>query len=99
MNPKSAIMTNGAVDEVEQGTSLWRDAWHRLSRNKLAVTGGAILLLITLVCFTGPLFAQPHDKLDLDLKAAPPSMEHWLGTDTLETFTNRLITCAQGFLN
>lgn len=71
------------IDEVEQGTSLWRDAWHRLSRNTLAVTGGAILILITVVCFAGPLFSQPHDRLDLALRATPPSWEHWLGTDTL----------------
>ena len=83
MNPAPAILPSEPIDQVEQGTSLWRDAWHRLSRNRLAVTGGAILLLITLVCFTGPLFAKPHDKLDLALKATPPSLEHWLGTDTL----------------
>lgn len=72
-----------AIDEVEQGTSLWRDAWHRLSRNKLAVTGGAILILIAAICLAGPLFTQPHDRLDLELRATPPSFEHWLGTDTL----------------
>ena len=32
------------IEEAEQGTSLWQDAFIRLSKNKLACYGGAVLL-------------------------------------------------------
>ncbi|HEY5895191.1 MAG TPA: ABC transporter permease subunit [Chthoniobacterales bacterium] len=45
-----------SLDEVQKGTSLWKDAWHRLSRNKLAILGLVNFLLITLFCLLGPFF-------------------------------------------
>ncbi len=69
---------------VEQGTSLWRDAWHRLAKNKLAVAGAILLLLLTLASFLGPLFLeQSYETQNLQLGATSPSAEHWLGTDPL----------------
>ncbi|HWL62112.1 MAG TPA: ABC transporter permease subunit [Steroidobacteraceae bacterium] len=67
----------------EQGTSLWRDAWARLRRNHMAVAGGVILLVIALACIVGPwLSGYGYEEQDLVLGAAPPSAQHWLGTDT-----------------
>lgn len=45
-----------SVDEgaVIRGTSLWRDAWRRLLRNKLAVFGLVVVVLITLASIVGP---------------------------------------------
>ena len=37
------IATDDAVDHAEAGSSLWRDAWHRLLKNKLSVVGGVIV--------------------------------------------------------
>ena len=71
-------------EPVEQGTSLWRDAWHRLAKNKLAVGGAIVLLVLALASFLGPLFVtQSYETQNLQLGATPPSAEHWLGTDTL----------------
>jgi oligopeptide transport system permease protein len=36
------------------GTSLWRDAWRRLLKNKLAVFGLVVVILITLASIAGP---------------------------------------------
>ena len=73
-----------APDEQEPGSSLWRDAWHRLAKNKMAVVSGLILVLIMLAAFLGPQFSgQSYETQDLRLGATPPSAAHWLGTDTL----------------
>ena len=73
-----------APDEQEPGSSLWRDAWHRLAKNKMAVVSALVLLLIILGAFLGPQFSgQSYETQDLRLGATPPSAAHWLGTDTL----------------
>jgi oligopeptide transport system permease protein len=65
-------------------SSLWRDAWHRLQKNRLAVAGGAGLLVLTVLCIAGPWFLRAtYQEQNLDLGATPPDAEHWLGTDTL----------------
>jgi oligopeptide transport system permease protein len=48
--PETAI-TEG---EFVRGTSLWRDAWRRLLKNKLAVFGLVVVVLITLASVLGP---------------------------------------------
>jgi oligopeptide transport system permease protein len=40
--------------EFVRGTSLWRDAWRRLLRNKLAVFGLVVVVIITLASLLGP---------------------------------------------
>jgi len=73
-----------ATDEVESGHSLWRDAWLRLRKNKLAVVGAVFILGLALASFLSPLIA-PHSYAtqDLDLGATSPSWQHWMGTDDL----------------
>ncbi len=68
----------------EEGNSLWRDAWLRLRKNRLAVFGGAALAFVALACFVGP-FLSPYgyEEQNLDVGASAPSAAHWLGTDTL----------------
>jgi oligopeptide transport system permease protein len=70
------------VAQAEQGTSLWRDAWLRLRRNRLAVLGLTVLLLFISIAAVTPWIA-PYDyaEQNLELGAAPPSAAHWLGTD------------------
>jgi oligopeptide transport system permease protein len=70
--------------EIEPGSSPGRDAWHRLKRNRLAVAGGITLLVLTVLCVSGPWFLRAtYQEQNLDLGATPPSAAHWLGTDTL----------------
>ena len=67
---------------AEQGGSLWHDAWIRLSKNKMAVGGGAILLTFIVVALLTPWIAPySYEAQNLDLGASPPSAAHWLGTD------------------
>jgi oligopeptide transport system permease protein len=70
--------------EIEAGSSLGRDAWHRLRKNKLAVAGGVFLTILTLLCVAGPWLLQAtYQEQNLDLGASAPSASHWFGTDTL----------------
>ena len=70
--------------EIERGTSLWRDAWHRLAKNKMAVASAGILLVIGFASFFAPLFlTQSYETQNLALGAVPPNAQHWLGTDAL----------------
>ncbi|MCA1575970.1 MAG: ABC transporter permease [Acidobacteria bacterium] len=40
--------------EVVRGTSLWRDAWRRLLKNKLAVFGLVVVAIVTIASIIGP---------------------------------------------
>jgi oligopeptide transport system permease protein len=70
------------IAQAEQGTSLWRDAWLRLRRNRLALFGLGVLVLFMFVGALTPWIA-PYDyaQQNLELGASPPSVTHWLGTD------------------
>ncbi|MDQ2639045.1 MAG: ABC transporter permease [Pseudomonadota bacterium] len=79
----SAPAPTPAVVNFERGTSLWQDAWRRLQRNRLAVIGAVVLAVIGLACVLVPwLSPYGYEQQDLVLGAAPPSAQHWLGTDT-----------------
>jgi len=61
---------------------LGRLAWRRLKRNRLAVFGGAVLLVLAAVVLVGPLFSPyAFDEIVLEAKEQPPGARHWLGTD------------------
>ncbi len=78
-------MKNGLPSaDIEKGVSLWLDAWRRLRRNRLAIMGGVVLVLVTLAAVAGPwMTPYSYDEQDIALGAAPPSWRHWLGTDPL----------------
>jgi oligopeptide transport system permease protein len=67
------------------GTTLWRDAWRRLLRNRMAVASAAALLAIGLLVLAAPVLPglQDPDRQDLVLGATPPSWVHPCGTDLL----------------
>ena len=47
-------------DVAEQQIGLWQDAWHRFRRNRLAVVGAVIVLLLVLVAVLAPLLVSLH---------------------------------------
>jgi oligopeptide transport system permease protein len=61
---------------------LWRDAWRRLTRNRLAMGGLVIICLLLLVAAFADVLS-PYDPARLfpGQSYAPPSAAHWLGTD------------------
>ena len=65
-------------------SSLWRDAWRRLLRNKLAVAGGVTVALLCLVAiFANVLAPQSYTKPNFGSIYQFPSREFPLGTDQL----------------
>ena len=75
-----------ANDETLVGVSLWQDAWRRLRRNRMAMAGGYVTVLLTIAAFLGPFVIRATWGYDYDLQnlkygAKPPSAAHWFGTD------------------
>ena len=58
--------------------------WQKFKRNKLAVAGGIMVLLLFLIAVLAPLIA-PYDPNEIDREQIlePPSLTHPLGTDDL----------------
>jgi len=70
------------ADLARRRQSFFSDAWLRLKRNKLAMIGLVIIVLLFLVAILADVVA-PYDPLKQNLRAShlPPSAEHLLGTD------------------
>jgi len=61
-----------------------QDAWRRLKKNPIAMASLVVLVLMALVALLGPtLCGQNFTDMEPTLKNAPPSAEHWFGTDML----------------
>lgn len=70
--------------QQEEGSSLGRDAWLRLRKNKAAMLGTVLLTLLIVIALLTPWIAPySYQQQNLLLGASPPSPEHWLGTDVL----------------
>jgi oligopeptide transport system permease protein len=85
------------AEEPVVGTSLWKDAWKRLAKNKLAMFGLFVVLFVTIASIIGPpiirtLTGYTYDSIPSDsalIKSFPPfrapdgsfSWAHPMGTD------------------
>ncbi|MCA1626656.1 MAG: ABC transporter permease [Acidobacteria bacterium] len=92
------VRTAGEELDVVAGTSLWKDAWRRLLRNKLAVFGMIVVGIIIVASLIGPVIIRnttgyTYDYIPQDsnlIKSMPPftapdgsfSWTHPMGTDT-----------------
>ena len=78
VNNKLPIASN-----IHRGGSLWKDAWNRLSKNRLANIGSIIVVLFIIVALLTPLIAPySYDEQNLSYQYQPPSSNHLLGTDS-----------------
>lgn len=60
----------------------WRDVWKRLRRNKLAMIGMVIVILLLLMAIFADFIAPyDYDAADFGARLEFPSKEHLLGTD------------------
>jgi peptide/nickel transport system permease protein len=86
--PDSAAMESAEASGEDYGNVKGRTQreiiWRRFKRHRLALVGGAILLLLYLAAIVTPWIA-PYGYAELDLTAfnQPPSLKHPMGTDRL----------------
>jgi len=84
MQQQPAAAETRESPEIEKGSSLWHDAWLRLRKNRLAVFGAGVLVVLAISCAFGPiLFGLSYQNQDLALGAVGPRAGHWMGTDVL----------------
>ena len=92
-----ADLRSAEAGETVKSSSLWRDAWRRLLKNKLAVFGMIVVAIITLASLLGPSIIKKATGFTPDyiptevglLKSFPPftapdgsfSWTHPMGTD------------------
>ncbi len=75
--------------EAVKATSLWKDAWRRLLKNKLAVFGLIVMTIMVVAVIIGPAIIEWATGYTFSLipadsalqKSFPPSFTHPMGTD------------------
>lgn len=75
-----------AADEVRRQRGLWSDAFHRLSKNRLAMIGLIVILALIVLTVLGNYIdaVQRYDPRVQEFeRLQDPSADHWFGTDQL----------------
>src|SRR6058998_2894775 len=82
---RAAVAVAVPVDETRIRTSsLWRDGARRLLRNRLALAGGIVVVLLCLVAiFADVLAPLPYTKTNFGRLNEAPTRDYPLGTDQL----------------
>lgn len=79
-----SIISEKELDKKYSKSSLYKDAWKRLVRNKLAMIGLAIVIFMAIIAIFAPYIApyNPNERIK-EVSQKGPSMQHWFGTDIL----------------
>jgi peptide/nickel transport system permease protein len=78
------------VTQAQPSRGLWRDAFYRLIRHRLAMFGAFVLFVVIFMAVLGPNTAAYNpETMDFTARFAPPSLTHPFGTDDFgrDTFT------------
>jgi ABC-type dipeptide/oligopeptide/nickel transport system permease subunit len=72
------------IEKKYSKSSLYKDAWRRLVRNKLAMIGLAIVIIMAIIAIFAPFIApyDPNVRIK-EVSQKGPSLQHWFGTDIL----------------
>ena len=79
-----SLVLESEIEKKYSKSSLYKDAWKRLVRNKLAMLGLAIVIIMALIAIFAP-FIAPYDPIERmkEVSQKGPSIQHWFGTDIL----------------
>jgi oligopeptide transport system permease protein len=93
METRRAELTADLFERLEVGTQdserivgppvgFWRDSWNRMKKNRGALVGLAVIVVVIIVAYLGPLVSPytPYGQ-DLSRRFADPSSRFWFGTD------------------
>lgn len=85
---KSSIVENFAQGNAMQGredkkSSYIKTVYRKYKKHKLAVVSTWVLLLLFLIAIFAPIVAPYPPNEMIGAFSAPPSREHWLGTDQI----------------
>jgi ABC-type dipeptide/oligopeptide/nickel transport system permease subunit len=84
LHPPATLAATATTGTPVRGTSLWRDALRRLRRNRLAMAGGVVVLVLCLIAiFADVLAPLPYTKTNFARLNEAPSRDYPLGTDQL----------------
>lgn len=88
MSVQSSTATNPAIPLAEEvgrkHRTLWGDAWNQFRRNKLAMIGLVVLVLLFSGIMLGPFFYDVNpEHIDFSRANLGPTAEHPFGTDDL----------------
>ncbi len=79
-----ASISQPVPSAAARGTSLWALAWRQMWRSRMVVVCAAVLAVVVVASILASWLAPyPYQETDLRLGATPPSLRHWMGTDTL----------------
>jgi peptide/nickel transport system permease protein len=80
--PAIALQPRPAAHAASTNLHTGPRLWQRLLRNRSALVGGVVLLVIVLTALVAPMIS-PYDpiKTNQRLSLAPPSVDHLMGTD------------------
>lgn len=70
--------------------SLWGDAWRRLRKNKLALAGLFVVVMLSLTAIFAPILArEPIDAQNYTFRSTPGRVGHtrWVPTNSAATFS------------
>ncbi len=80
-NLKTQDYLHGTTEEIESPLKI---IWKRFKRNKLAVIGAVILIILALSAIFAPIITPfTLDEMDFEAMDSGPTAKHWLGTDEL----------------
>src|SRR3989338_272805 len=69
---------------LEAGTSLWKDAWYRLIRNRAAFVSGFFVVFLMIVAILAPWIAPyEFDAIHYEDIGVAPSLNYLFGADVL----------------
>ncbi|MFT8316789.1 MAG: ABC transporter permease [Sporolactobacillus sp.] len=76
--------SNKSDQLVRPSVSYWQSAWGELRKNKLAMSGLSLLIILILMAILAPvLSSQSVTGQHLTQQNLSPSTSHWFGTDNL----------------
>ena len=82
--PSPRSIAAEATGAATSTSSLWRDAFRRLLKNRLAVAGGAVVILLVLIAiFADVLAPYSYTKTNFRRLNEGPTSDYPLGTDNL----------------